>query len=95
MTHPLERVEEIVARCEIYEYSLPRDEQRALIASWRERGAALRQISDAALEAAMLEWYGPDWRHRFFPGRSHTEIQRVMDAMRRAIEAANAVKDKP
>ena len=47
--------------------------------------------SDAALEAAMLEWYGPDWRHRFFPGRSHTEIPRVLDAMRRAIEAANAV----
>jgi hypothetical protein len=57
-------------------------------------------ISEAALEAAMLEWYGPDWRHRFFPGRSHTEIERVLDAMRRAIEAANAVtraalKDMP
>ena len=50
-----------------------------------------RMTSDAALEAAMLEWYGPDWRHRFFPGRSHTEIPRVLDAMRRAIEAANAV----
>ena len=34
----LERVEEIVERCLC---SLPRDEQRALIASWRERGEAL------------------------------------------------------
>ena len=39
----LERVEEIVARCETFQYSLPRDEQRALIASWRERGEALKR----------------------------------------------------
>ena len=67
------------------------------LAALRTRVAKLegRMTSDAALEAAMLEWYGPDWRHRFFPGRSHTEIPRVLDAMRRAIEAANAVKDKP
>ena len=39
-----ERVEEIVERCETYEYSLPRDEQRALIASWRERGEALEDF---------------------------------------------------
>ena len=48
-------------------------------------------ISDDAVEAAMLEWYGADWRIRFFPGSDHVKIPEVMDAMRRAIEAANAV----
>jgi hypothetical protein len=40
------RIEEIVARCEVYQYSLPRDEQRALIASWRARGEALAEARD-------------------------------------------------
>ena len=48
-------------------------------------------IIPEALEAAMLEWYGPSWRDRFFPGRAHVKIPEVMDAMRRSIEAANAV----
>ncbi len=49
MSHPLERVEEIVERCETYQYSLLRDEQRALIASWRTRGEALRQIAEGQM----------------------------------------------
>ena len=40
-----------MARCEIYEYSLSRDEQRALIASWRERAAENRRLREAIEEA--------------------------------------------
>ena len=58
MTRPLERVEEIVARCETYQYSLPRDEQRALIASWRLRGEALKEARDVVERANEERWAG-------------------------------------
>ena len=49
-----ERVEEIVERCETYQYSLPRDEQRALIASWRRRRAG--DVLKAMEWLAGIQW---------------------------------------
>lgn len=57
-----------------------------------------RPITRAAIEAALLAWYGRgDWKSVFFPadrygGINHRGVEETMCAMKMAIEAADRLR---